>query len=57
MRREVTTSQSERASHDPRLDATLSVAMEFEALYDSRAERLLVYFTRRTLDPETALDL
>src|SRR3954447_12495154 len=31
--------------------------MEFEALYDSSAERLLVYFTRRTLDPETALDL
>jgi RNA polymerase sigma-70 factor (ECF subfamily) len=31
--------------------------MDFEALYDSSAERLLVYFTRRTLDPETALDL
>jgi RNA polymerase sigma factor (sigma-70 family) len=29
----------------------------FEALYDLNAERLLVYFTRRTLDPDTALDL
>ena len=33
------------------------MTMDFEALYDSSAERLLVYFTRRTLDPETALDL
>jgi RNA polymerase sigma-70 factor (ECF subfamily) len=32
-------------------------AMDFETLYDASAERLLVYFTRRTLDPETALDL
>jgi RNA polymerase sigma-70 factor (ECF subfamily) len=31
--------------------------MDFEAIYDECAERLLVYFTRRTLDPETALDL
>ncbi|HEX8053507.1 MAG TPA: sigma-70 family RNA polymerase sigma factor [Thermoleophilaceae bacterium] len=31
--------------------------MEFEPIYDACAERLLVYFTRRTLDPETALDL
>jgi RNA polymerase sigma-70 factor (ECF subfamily) len=31
--------------------------MEFETIYDACAERLLVYFTRRTLDPETALDL
>jgi RNA polymerase sigma-70 factor (ECF subfamily) len=31
--------------------------MDFEALYDSSAERLLVYFTRRTLDPDAALDL
>ena len=29
----------------------------FDALYDLNAERLLVYFTRRTLDPDTALDL
>jgi RNA polymerase sigma-70 factor (ECF subfamily) len=31
--------------------------MEFETTYDACAEGLLVYFTRRTLDPETALDL
>src|SRR3954465_4342299 len=31
--------------------------MTFKALYDLSAERLLVYFTRRTLDPDTALDL
>jgi RNA polymerase sigma factor (sigma-70 family) len=31
--------------------------MEFETLYDASAERLLVYFARRTLDPDTALDL
>jgi RNA polymerase sigma-70 factor, ECF subfamily len=31
--------------------------VEFETVYDACAERLLVYFTRRTLDPETALDL
>ena len=31
--------------------------MEFEELYDTGAERLLVYFTRRTLEPDTALDL
>jgi RNA polymerase sigma-70 factor (ECF subfamily) len=31
--------------------------MEFDSLYDACSERLLVYFTRRTLDPETALDL
>ncbi len=29
----------------------------FEALYDERAEALLVFFTRRTFDPEAALDL
>lgn len=31
--------------------------MGFEELYDRAAEDLLVYFTRRTLDPDTALDL
>jgi RNA polymerase sigma-70 factor (ECF subfamily) len=31
--------------------------MEFDAIYDACAERLLVWFTRRTLDPEAALDL
>lgn len=31
--------------------------MDFEDLYDRSAERLLVYFTRRTLDPDSALDL
>jgi RNA polymerase sigma factor (sigma-70 family) len=31
--------------------------MDFEALYDRSAERLLVWFTRQTLDPELALDL
>jgi RNA polymerase sigma-70 factor (ECF subfamily) len=31
--------------------------MRFEELYDRAAEDLLVYFTRRTLDPDTALDL
>lgn len=31
--------------------------MDFEPLYDRSAEQLLVYFTRRTLDPEVAVDL
>lgn len=31
--------------------------MDFEALYDVSAERLLVFFTRRTIDPDAALDL
>jgi RNA polymerase sigma-70 factor (ECF subfamily) len=31
--------------------------MDFEALYDREAERLLVYFTRRALDPDLALDV
>jgi RNA polymerase sigma-70 factor (ECF subfamily) len=31
--------------------------MEFEDLYDRGAEDLLVYFTRRTLDPASASDL
>jgi RNA polymerase sigma factor (sigma-70 family) len=37
--------------------ATLPMPMEFNAIYDANAERLLVWFTRRTLDPEAALDL